>query len=369
MPAHGSWIQSIGRWASSSSPSPAGSAGSVHTSPSASAASTIVPPPASTASPSQLRVPSGARAMADAIGHGRDPTESRQSQQESRQPQRSGSGRARPSSPPQSGQHGRCHGSRSRAPARVAGSSKGSSSSSNSTAIGGSRYGLARFASRMDARRPCHPRHPTTDRRTERRGRRRRAGGRRPHLPLRLGPGRARAPVFRRVFIGAFLSNIGSWMQNVVLGAFAYDLYRVAHVRRRAALRAARPAAPVLARRRACWPTPSTVAGCSSPCRCSRASCRFGLAVRGRRRRARRRRLLVAHRVPDRHGPGGVRPDLQRAAPGPGRPRGPRRAPSRLNSAQMNGSRVIGPIIGACMFAAVLGVVGVHRQRALAICW
>jgi MFS family permease len=32
--------------------------------------------------------------------------------------------------------------------------------------------------------------------------------------------------VFRIVFIGAFLSNIGSWMQNVVLGALAYDLTR-----------------------------------------------------------------------------------------------------------------------------------------------
>jgi MFS family permease len=43
-----------------------------------------------------------------------------------------------------------------------------------------------------------------------------------------LSPGPARAalrhPVFRRVFIGAFLSNIGNWMQNVVLGAIAYDL-------------------------------------------------------------------------------------------------------------------------------------------------
>lgn len=29
---------------------------------------------------------------------------------------------------------------------------------------------------------------------------------------------------FRRVFVGAFLSNVGSWMQNVVLGALAYDL-------------------------------------------------------------------------------------------------------------------------------------------------
>lgn len=45
-----------------------------------------------------------------------------------------------------------------------------------------------------------------------------------------IRPGSARAAlrhdVFRRVFIGAFLSNIGSWMQNVVLGAMAYDLTR-----------------------------------------------------------------------------------------------------------------------------------------------
>jgi len=31
-----------------------------------------------------------------------------------------------------------------------------------------------------------------------------------------------RYPTFRTVFFGAFLSNIGSWMQNVVLGAFAF---------------------------------------------------------------------------------------------------------------------------------------------------
>lgn len=35
-----------------------------------------------------------------------------------------------------------------------------------------------------------------------------------------------RQEVFRRVYVGAFLSNIGSWMQNVVLGALAYDLTR-----------------------------------------------------------------------------------------------------------------------------------------------
>ena len=43
---------------------------------------------------------------------------------------------------------------------------------------------------------------------------------------FRSGSARAalKHTVFRRVFIGAFLSNIGSWMQNVVLGALAYDL-------------------------------------------------------------------------------------------------------------------------------------------------
>jgi predicted MFS family arabinose efflux permease len=33
-----------------------------------------------------------------------------------------------------------------------------------------------------------------------------------------------RHPIFRRVFLGAFLSQIGNWMQMVVLGALAYDL-------------------------------------------------------------------------------------------------------------------------------------------------
>jgi MFS family permease len=46
--------------------------------------------------------------------------------------------------------------------------------------------------------------------------------------PLRPGSARAALShhVFRRVFVGAFLSNIGTWMQNVVLGALAYDLTR-----------------------------------------------------------------------------------------------------------------------------------------------
>jgi MFS family permease len=43
-----------------------------------------------------------------------------------------------------------------------------------------------------------------------------------------FAPGSARAAfrhrTFRRVFYGSFLSNVGTWMQNVVLGALAYDL-------------------------------------------------------------------------------------------------------------------------------------------------
>ncbi|HLT17632.1 MAG TPA: MFS transporter [Acidimicrobiales bacterium] len=46
--------------------------------------------------------------------------------------------------------------------------------------------------------------------------------------PIRTGTAMAALsiPLFRRVFVGAFLSNIGTWMQNVVLGALAYDLTR-----------------------------------------------------------------------------------------------------------------------------------------------
>ena len=45
-------------------------------------------------------------------------------------------------------------------------------------------------------------------------------------LPPRSGTARAALShrTFRIVFFGAFASNIGTWMQNVVLGAYAYDL-------------------------------------------------------------------------------------------------------------------------------------------------
>jgi MFS family permease len=45
-------------------------------------------------------------------------------------------------------------------------------------------------------------------------------------LPGRRGTARAALShrTFRIVFLGAFASNVGTWMQNVVLGAYAYDL-------------------------------------------------------------------------------------------------------------------------------------------------
>jgi MFS family permease len=45
-------------------------------------------------------------------------------------------------------------------------------------------------------------------------------------FPARTGTARAALShrTFRIVFLGAFASNIGTWMQNVVLGAYAYDL-------------------------------------------------------------------------------------------------------------------------------------------------
>jgi len=45
-------------------------------------------------------------------------------------------------------------------------------------------------------------------------------------IPARQGTARAALAhrTFRIVFLGAFASNIGTWMQNVVLGAYGYDL-------------------------------------------------------------------------------------------------------------------------------------------------
>ena len=68
---------------------------------------------------------------------------------------------------------------------------------------------------------------------------------------IRAGTARAalRHPDFRSVYIGAFLSNVGTWMQNVVLGALAYDLTRSPIFVGDPRVRPARTAAAVLAGR------------------------------------------------------------------------------------------------------------------------
>ena len=110
---------------------------------------------------------------------------------------------------------------------RSATSSKGSRSSSKSTVTAGHGTGSPRLDRGWDAATTMRPDRspPRPDEQCvedavdalEDGDRTIRAGSARSALQHR---------VFRRVFIGAFLSNIGSWMQNVVLGALAYDLTR-----------------------------------------------------------------------------------------------------------------------------------------------
>lgn len=108
---------------------------------------------------------------------------------------------------------------------RSAAASKGSSVSSNSTVTRGEGTGSLPFGRGWDAAQemPSQPRHEDpADQSVEDAVDALEDGDR----TIRAGTARAalQHTVFRRVFIGAFLSNIGSWMQNVVLGALAYDL-------------------------------------------------------------------------------------------------------------------------------------------------
>ncbi|MFL6206007.1 MAG: MFS transporter [Acidimicrobiales bacterium] len=169
-----------------------------------------------------------------------------------------------------------------------------------------------------------------------------------------IRPGTARAAlrhkVFRRVFIGAFLSNIGSWMQNVVLGALAYDLFRsptfvgillFAQLGPLMLFSLVGGALADLFDRRRLLVTVSLVQGVLSmllaivvwngePSKAALVGIVFligmGQAVFGPTYSA-----LLPALVGRRDLPGAI----------------------SLNSAQMNGSRVVGPIIGAYLFAKV----------------
>jgi MFS family permease len=169
---------------------------------------------------------------------------------------------------------------------------------------------------------------------------------------IRSGTARAALQhrVFRRVFIGAFLSNIGSWMQNVVLGALAYDLFKsptfvgillFAQLGPLLLFSLVGGALADMFDRRRLLVTVSLVQGALSmllaivvwngePSKAALVGIVFligmGQAVFGPTYSA-----LLPALVGKQDLPGAI----------------------SLNSAQMNGSRVIGPIIGAYLFTAV----------------
>ena len=105
---------------------------------------------------------------------------------------------------------------------------------------------------------------------------------------------------FRIIYFGTFASNIGTWMQNVVLGAYALKLTGSPGVRRPAS--SSRSSARCCSSRRpvGCSPTSSTGAGCSSACSSRRWCFSFGLAVARADRRPVRGRTRGA-RVRDRY--------------------------------------------------------------------
>ena len=113
-------------------------------------------------------------------------------------------------------------------------------------------------------------------------------------VPFQRGTAQAalRHRNFRIVYFGVFASNIGTWMQNVVLGAYAFKLTGSSAYVGLVYLRAARPAAVPLDARRRCSPTSSTGAGSSSP-RSSRSSCSRSGWPASRSRATRRTTLIV----------------------------------------------------------------------------
>lgn len=169
---------------------------------------------------------------------------------------------------------------------------------------------------------------------------------------IRTGSARAalQHATFRRVFIGAFLSNIGSWMQNVVLGALAYEITKSPSFVGLLGLAQLGPLllfslvggllADIFDRRRLLVTVTSLqgllslglawVARVDDPSRAALVGIVFcigmGQAVFG---------PTYSTLLPALVG----REDLPGAI--------------SLNSAQMNGSRVIGPVIGAAVFSRV----------------
>ncbi len=174
-----------------------------------------------------------------------------------------------------------------------------------------------------------------------------------PQTPEPVGNGRAmvvlRQRTFRRVYTGAFCSNIGTWMQNVVLGALAYELTKSSSFVGIVLFAQLGPMlffsmiggllADSFDRRRLLIVISATqavlavaLAGVTTSADPSRVSIvvivfliGMGQSVFG---------PAYAAVLPDLAGPGNLAGAIS------------------LNSTQMNGSRVIGPAIGGLLFAA-----------------
>ena len=164
-------------------------------------------------------------------------------------------------------------------------------------------------------------------------------------VPFQRGTAQAalRHRNFRIVYFGTFASNIGTWMQNVVLGAYALKLTGSAALRRPPLLRPARPAAVPLDARRAARRRrrpPPLPRRC--PARAARASrsCSPAIALSTHPSHA----LIVGVGVRGRHRERARRAGPERDPADARAPRRPARARSSLASVQMNLSRVIGPI-------------------------
>lgn len=157
-----------------------------------------------------------------------------------------------------------------------------------------------------------------------------------------------RQDTFRRVYTGAFLSNIGTWMQNVVLGAYVYDQTRSPSFLSIVLFAQLGPMlffsviggmlADTFDRRRLLVVVSATQAALS-------LALAFVVAGDGINRWAIVGVVFLMGVGQSVFGPtySAVLPDLV----GPGNLAGA----ISLNSAQMNGSRVIGPALGGLLFA------------------
>ncbi|MBK9297994.1 MAG: hypothetical protein IPN02_14400 [Candidatus Microthrix sp.] len=148
----------------------------------------------------------------------------------------------------------------------------------------------------------------------------------------------------RRVAAEAAASNIGTWMQNVTLIALANQL---AHSGAFVGLVSFAQLGPMLlaSRSAGCWPIASTAATSSWP----GPPCRAALSVVLAHRRLERQSAALsagADRAGHRHGQRPQSPRQRRRSSPPGGPPGPVGAIA-INSAAMNGSRVLGPLLAA----------------------